>query len=197
MKANSKVSKILLAGISTATLLTVASPAINAEESTPSQNNNQGYQKSQQQEDIKEVTTYEDFKNADGPVSINPANLSDKELKELGLDAQQTKQEFGINADGVQTEATKKWSQKITKGQLAGTSATIGGVISIVGGLVTAGTVSSIAGGAFEIISGVITGSKYNGVTVGGTATKRLVRENPYQKPVERWVYKITWAKPY
>jgi hypothetical protein len=72
------------------------------------QQTNLNHKKSQQQEDIKEVTTYEDFKNADDPVSIKPANLSDKELKELGLDAQQTKQEFGINADGVQTEVTKK-----------------------------------------------------------------------------------------
>ena len=54
----------------------------------------------------------------------------------------------------------------------------------------------SVAGGAFEIIAGVITGSKHN-VNVGGTATKRLVRENPYQKPVKKWVYKITWAKAY
>lgn len=61
----------------------------------------------------------------------------------------------------------------------------------------TAGTVSSVAGGAFEIIAGVITGSKHNGVNVGGTATKRLVRENPYQKPVKKWFYKITWAKAY
>lgn len=197
MKTNSAISRVLLASISTATLLTVASPAINAQETTSSQNNAQGTQQSQEQENIKEVTSYKEFKNTDGPVSINPANLSDKELEYLGFNAKETKQEFGINENGIQAEATKKWSKKISKNQLAGASATTGGVISVVGGLLTAGTVSSVAGGAFEIIAGVITGSKHNGVNVGGTATKRLVRENPYQKPVKKWVYKITWAKAY
>ncbi|MFQ3792948.1 hypothetical protein AABD37_13865 [Staphylococcus nepalensis] len=197
MKTNSKISKVLLAGISTATLLTVASPAIDAQEENSSQNNTQGAQQSQEQENIKEVTTYKEFKNADGPVSINPANLSDKQLEDLGFNAKQTKEEFGISENGIQAEATKKWSQKISKNQLAGASATIGGVITVIGGILTAGTVSTVSGGAFEIIAGVITGSKYNGVNVGGTATKRLVRENPYQKPVKKWVYKITWAKAY
>ncbi|MDG0822757.1 hypothetical protein M4L38_08425 [Staphylococcus equorum] len=197
MKTNSAISRVLLASISTATLLTVASPAINAQETTSSQNNAQGTQQAQEQENIKEVTSYKEFKNTDGPVSINPANLSDKELEDLGFNAKETKQEFGINENGIQAEATKKWSKKISKNQLAGASATTGGVISVVGGLLTAGTVSSVAGGAFEIIAGVITGSKHNGVNVGGTATKRLVRENPYQKPVKKWVYKITWAKAY
>lgn len=197
MKTNSKISKVLLAGISTATLLTVASPAIDAQEENSSQNNTQGAQQSQEQENIKEVTTYKEFKNADGPVSINPANLSDKQLEDLGFNAKQTKEEFGIRENGIQAEATKKWSQKISKNQLAGASATIGGVITVIGGILTAGTVSTVSGGAFEIIAGVITGSKYNGVNVGGTATKRLVRENPYQKPVKKWVYKITWAKAY
>lgn len=108
MKTNSKISKVLLAGISTATLLTVASPAIDAQEENSSQNNTQGAQQSQEQENIKEVTTYKEFKNADGPVSINPANLSDKQLEDLGFNAKQTKEEFGISENGIQAEATKK-----------------------------------------------------------------------------------------
>ncbi|PTH38767.1 hypothetical protein BU596_12370 [Staphylococcus arlettae] len=197
MKSNSAISKVLLASISTATLLTVTSPVINAQGENSTQNKTQGTQQSQEQENIKEVTTYKEFKNADGAVSINPANLSDKELEELGLNPQQTKQEFGISENGVQAEATKKWSKKISKGQLAGASATIGGVITVIGGLLSGGTVSTVSGGAFSIISGVITSSKHNGVQVGGTATKRLVRENPYQLPKKKWVYKITWAKAY
>lgn len=30
-----------------------------------------------------------------------------------------------------------------------------------------------------------------------GTAEKRLVRDNPYQLPKKKWVYKATWAKRY
>ncbi|PTG36114.1 hypothetical protein BU600_12450 [Staphylococcus arlettae] len=63
--------------------------------------------------------------------------------------------------------------------------------------MLSGGTVSTVSGGAFSIISGVITSSKHNGVQVGGTATKRLVRENPYQLPKKKWVYKITWPKAY
>lgn len=163
------VSKSILGSISVASLLMVASPAIYAAEQSAEKPTAESLQNNDQ-ENIKEVTTYEDFKNAEGPVSINPANLSDKQLEELGQNPQQVKEEFGISKDGIQREATKQWSQKISKNQLAGGAATIGGVI---------------------------TSSKHNGVTVGGTATKRLVRENPYQKPVKKWVYKITWAKPY
>lgn len=190
------VSKSILGSMSAASLLMVASPAIDAAEQSAEKPTAESLQNNDQ-ENIKEVTTYEDFKNAEGPVSINPANLSDKQLEELGQNPQQVKEEFGISKDGIQREATKQWSQKISKNQLAGGAATIGGVITIVSGLLSGGTVATVSGGAFSVISGVITSSKHNGVTVGGTATKRLVRENPYQKPVKKWVYKITWAKPY
>lgn len=30
-----------------------------------------------------------------------------------------------------------------------------------------------------------------------GTAEKRLVRDNPYQLPKKKWVYKANWAKRY
>lgn len=191
---NKFTKKSILSGVSMIALLLTINPIIEAQENTDQ--STEASTKKEQETPTKEVNTYKEFKNSKGSVSINPAKLSDKEMKDLGLNPQQIKQEFGIS-QGVQEEATKKWSKKISKGQLAGASATTGGVITVVGGLLTAGTVSTVSGGAFEIISGVITGSKYNGVKVGGTATKRLVRENPYQLPKKKWVYKITWAKAY
>lgn len=51
--------------------------------------------------------------------------------------------------------------------------------------------------GAFTVISQAIRGGNFKGNNVGGTKEKKLIRENPYSKPVKKWMYKITWAKPY
>lgn len=103
------VSKSILGSMSAAALLMVASPAIDATEQSTENPTAENLQNNDQ-ENIKEVTTYEDFKNSEAPVSINPANLSDKQLEELGQNPQQVKEEFGISKDGIQREVTKKWS---------------------------------------------------------------------------------------
>ncbi|WP_017722233.1 hypothetical protein [Staphylococcus xylosus] len=189
------VSKSILGSMSAAALLMVASPAIDAaEQSTenPAETNLQ----TNEQNAPKEVTTYEDFKNAEGPVSINPNSLTDEELKKLDLNPQEIRSEFGEKTT-YSAEATQKWSGKVTKGQLANTAVTIGGVTTIISGILSLGSGATITSGAFTVISQIIRGGNFKGVKVGGTKTKRLVRENPYQKPVKKWVYKITWAKPY
>ncbi|MEP9819789.1 hypothetical protein ABDK27_08475 [Staphylococcus xylosus] len=131
-----------------------------------------------------------------GPVSINPNSLTDEELKKLDLNPQEIRSEFGEKTT-YSAEATQKWSGKVTKGQLANTAVTIGGVTTIISGILSLGSGATITSGAFTVISQIIRGGNFKGVKVGGTKTKRLVRENPYQKPVKKWVYKITWAKPY
>ena len=75
MKTNSAISRVLLASLFRTTLLTVASPAINAQETTSSQNNARGLNSLKNQETLEEVTSYKEFKNTDGPVSINPAKF--------------------------------------------------------------------------------------------------------------------------
>lgn len=47
------------------------------------------------------------------------------------------------------------------------------------------------------VVNGVLSFSNAKGVIVDGTAEKRLVRDNPYQLPKKKWVYKATWAKRY
>lgn len=192
---NKFVSKSILSSISAVALLMAASPAIDAQEN--SDQVSESAVKDNQQENIKEVNTYEEFKNSKDPVSINPANLSNGQLEELGLNAQQTKQEFGINENGIQNEATKKWSTKISKSKITGTATTAGGIVSLIGLFVTGGTVTAATGPVISVFTGIAQGSKVKGVKVGGTATKRLVRENPYQLPKKKWVYKATWAKTY
>lgn len=189
------VSKSILASLSATALLTASSPAIDAAEQSTEKPEQTNF-KSNKQNTPKEVTTYNDFKNADGPVSIDPNNLSDEELEKLDLNPQEIRKEFGPKT-AYTAEAAKKWSGKVTKGQLANTAVTIGGVTTIISGLLSLGSGATITSGAFTVISQVIRGGKFKGVKLGGTKTKRLVRENPYQKPVKKWVYKITWAKAY
>lgn len=194
------MNKSILVSMSATALLMVASPAIEAEQETnPSQNNNHGteqFQQAQEEGNIKEVYTYKEFKNAKGPVSINPNLLSDKELKSLNLNPEKVKSDAG-NGTSFRAAKTRKWSSKVTKDQLAGASATVGGVITIISGILSWGSGATITSGAFSVFSQVIRGGKWKGVKFGGTKTKRLVRENPYQLPKKKWVHKITWAKPY
>lgn len=189
------VSKSILTGMSAIALLMTASPAIDAREN--SDQVSESNVEDNQQENIKEVNTYEEFKNSKDPVSINPAKLSDTQLEELGFNAAQTKQEFGIDENGVQNEATKKWSTKIPKSKITGAATTAAGVVSLIGIFVTGGTITSATGPVVSVFTGIAQASNAKGVKVGGTATKRLVRENPYQLPKKKWVYKATWAKIY
>ncbi|RIM73814.1 hypothetical protein [Staphylococcus arlettae] len=147
--------------------------------------------------EVKEVNTYEEMINSKEAVSINPAKLNDNELEKLGLNPQQVKSDFDIEKNGVQSEATKKWSKKISKGKITGTLTAGSGVVGLIGAFFSAGTSLTVTGSVISIFNGVSSASNIKGVQVGGTATKRLVRENPYQLPKKKWVYKATWAKTY
>lgn len=196
--SSSILKKSLVGSVSATVLLMTAHPVVDAQENGLSEkSNNSQESQSNQKEAPKEVNTYEEFKNADGPVSINPASLSNKEMKDLGLNPQQVRSDFGISESGVQAEATKKWSKKIPKSKITGAATTAGGVVSLIGIFVTGGTVTSATAPVVSIFTGAAQSSSAKGVQVGGTATKRLVRENPYQLPVKKWVYKATWAKVY
>ncbi|RIM72601.1 hypothetical protein BU594_08875 [Staphylococcus arlettae] len=147
--------------------------------------------------EVKEVNTYEEMINSKEAVSINPAKLNDNELEKLGLNPQQVKSDFSIEENGMQFEATKKWSKKISKGKITGSLSAGSGVIGLIGAFFSAGTSITVSTSVISILNGVSTASNIKGVQVGGTATKRLVRENPYQLPKKKWVYKATWAKTY
>lgn len=147
--------------------------------------------------EVKEVNTYEEMVNSKEAVSINPAKLNDNELEKLGLNPQQVKSDFDIQDNGLQLEATKKWSKKISKNKITGTLSAGSGVLGLIGMFFSAGTSITAATSVISVINGVSTASSIKGVQIGGTATKRLVRENPYQLPKKKWVYKATWAKTY
>ncbi|PNZ40339.1 Uncharacterised protein [Staphylococcus simulans] len=114
-------------------------------------------------------------------------------MRSLGMSEQQIQQEK------ITTYAakTKKWSKKIPKNKIQG-SLNVGiGVAGIIGAFFSAGTSLTVSANVATVVNGVLSFSNAKGVIVDGTAEKRLVRDNPYQLPKKKWVYKATWAKRY
>lgn len=195
----SKWKKITTSIIATAiTLGLTTTPFVQASETVTNDNQQSKTANQGGASEVKEVNTYKKMINSKEAVSIDPAKLSDNELENLGLNPQQVKSEFGINKNGIQLEAaTKKWSKKISKGKITGTLSAGSGVLGLIGLFFSAGTSITASTSVISILNGVSTASNIKGVQIGGTATKRLVRENPYQLPKKKWVYNATWAKTY
>lgn len=189
------ICKSMLVSMSAAAFLTAVNPGIEAAQQDNSQNTNE-VEQAQEQGNVKEVYTYEDFKNAKGPVAINPIYLSDEEMKNLNLNPETVKNNFG-DGNSISPEKTRKWSGKVTKGQLSNATSSVGSVVTIISGALSLGSGATISSGAFSLIAQVMKGGKWHGVKVGGTKTQRLVRDNWMQKPKKKWIYKITWAKKY
>lgn len=106
------VSRSILTSMSAAALLMVASPAIDAAEQS-TENPAEANLQTNEQNTPKEVTSYSEFKNAEGPVAIDPNALTDGELKKLDLNPQEVRKEFGEKTT-FKAEAAQKWSGKVT-----------------------------------------------------------------------------------
>lgn len=190
------MKKQIISTIATGVLLSAfATPFVSAKvegETSTSQNATTNVSQNNNTE-MKEVTTYSEFVNSDGPVAIDPINLTDEQMRSLGMSEQQIQQEK------ITTYAakTKKWSKKIPKNKIQG-SLNVGiGVAGIIGAFFSAGTSLTVSANVATVVNGVLSFSNAKGVIVGGTAEKRLVRDNPHQLPKKKWVYKATWAKRY
>ncbi|MCE4966065.1 hypothetical protein [Staphylococcus chromogenes] len=143
--------------------------------------------------ETKEVSTYSEFVSSDGPVAIDPSNLTDKQMRSLGMSQEQIQQEK-ITTYAAQT---KKWSKKIPKNKIQGGLNVGIGVAGIIGAFFSVGTSLTVSANVATVVNGVLSFSNAKGVIVGGTAEKKLVRDTPYQLPKKKWLYKATWAKLY
>lgn len=161
------------------------------------------------QQPVLEANSYEEFVNAEGEVAIDPSKLTADEMIKLGLNPADyidnyKPQEFsGFRAKKVnapqysKTYGKKNWSKKIPKSKIQAAGTTAGGIIAIVGAFVPQAKVVSLTGGIVGTVSGIIGLKNVKGVKFSGTAVKKLVRKNPYQKPSIGWVYTVKKVQRY
>lgn len=143
----------------------------------------------------KEVTTYDDFISADTPVSIDPNLLTEKQLKHLNVQKNETPINFSV--EGPPTGSTKTWSKKIPKSTIVGGLNAGIGIATIIGAFYSAGTTFTVSGGVVSVVNGLSQMSNARGIQFGGNVEYRLVRKSFYEVPKKDWVYNVTWAKVY
>lgn len=160
-------------------------------------------------QEIIEANSYEEFINTQGEVAIDPSKLTADEMIKLGLNPSEYIDNYNtpaistfkakkVNAPQYgKIYGKKKWSKKISKSKIQAGGTTAGGIITILGAFVPQARVVSLSGGIVGTVSGIIGLKNVKGVKFSGTAVKKLVRKNPYQTPSLGWVYKVTKAQRY
>jgi hypothetical protein len=181
---------VLTSTIILSTFSSVLSPVTSANENTTSIQDSSTTT-------YREVTTYEDFVNAKDAVSIDPEILTEEQLKKMGVNTSESSVNYKKETVSYAAATTKKWSKKISKDKIVGGLNVGTGLATIVGAYFSAGTSIAVGGGVMSVVNGLSQMTNAKGLVFGGTAKYQLVRTSFYELPKKKWVYTITWAKPY